>query len=218
MSVLINQVQTQPVDKELNTKKLAFAQTPIFKKLFLGIFLGTFAGLLIIGNIRIIGAQQSISDHTLVVGISLFAVANFAGRLIWGFLSDHIGASLSVFLALLFQSISIIALNIIDLYDSTYLVLSILIGFGFGGNFVLFAKETAQVFGLERLGIIYPYVFIGYAIAGIVGPLSGGVLYNITGAYFWGISLAGFMSLLGSLLFLNQFMKERKNTIIEKLV
>ncbi len=29
---------------------------------------------------------------------------------------------------------------------------------GFGGNFVLFAKETAQVFGVQKLGLIYPYV------------------------------------------------------------
>jgi MFS transporter, OFA family, oxalate/formate antiporter len=38
-------------------KVLWFISTGIFKKLFLGIFLGTFAGLLITGSLRIIGGQ-----------------------------------------------------------------------------------------------------------------------------------------------------------------
>ena len=81
----------------------------IFPKLFAGIFLGTFAGLLIIGSLKIIGEQNNINNHILIVGISLFAASNFMGRLTWGFLSDFIGASLSIFLALLIQSIAIIS-------------------------------------------------------------------------------------------------------------
>jgi OFA family oxalate/formate antiporter-like MFS transporter len=44
------------------------------------------------------------------------------------------------------------------------MILSIFMGFGFGGNFVLFAKETAQIFGVQKHGLIYPYVLLGYAI------------------------------------------------------
>ena len=82
------------------------------------------------------------------------------------------------------------------------MVISFLIGFSFGGNFVLFAKETAQVFGVRNLGIIYPYVFLGYAIAGIAGPISGGLLFDFSGTFFYAISLASAMSLIGSLVFL----------------
>jgi MFS transporter, OFA family, oxalate/formate antiporter len=82
----------------------------IFGKLFIGIFLGTFAGLLIIGSLKIIGEQGNINNHVLVVGVSLFAASNFLGRLSWGFLSDYIGANLSIFLALLIQSMAIISL------------------------------------------------------------------------------------------------------------
>ncbi|NHB69093.1 MFS transporter [Perlabentimonas gracilis] len=192
-----------------------FINTSIFRKLFLGIFLGTFAGLLIIGSLGIIGNQYNITNHSLVLGVGLFAVANFVGRLTWGFLSDYLGASLSIFLALVFQSVSILMLNLLTLSDVSYLTISFLIGFGFGGNFVLFAKETAQVFGLQNLGIIYPYIFLGYAIAGIAGPLSGGFLYDFLGSFSLAIVLASLMSLLGSLLFLNQFITSRKNEHIK---
>lgn len=200
----VQTVSTEPV------KTSQFISTSIFRKLLLGIFLGTFAGLLIIGSLRIIGGQYNITTDNLVLGVAMFSVANFLGRLVWGFVSDYIGASISVFLALLFQSISIISLNIFELSDVSYLVISFLMGFGFGGNFVLFAKETAQVFGTKNLGIVYPYVFIGYAIAGIAGPFSGGLLYDLTGTYAYSIVLASLMSLFGSILFLYHYIALRK--------
>lgn len=194
-------------------KTRSFLSLTIFKKLFLGLFLGTFAGLMIIGSLKILGEQNSISGHYLVLSISLYAIANFLGRLVWGYLSDHIGANLSVFLALIFQSISIILLNIIALTNVSYLILIFLIGFCFGGNFVLFAKETAELFGVKNLGIIYPYVFMGYAIAGIAGPLSGGLLFDLSGTFCYAICLASFMSLAGALLFLKEYISSRKNAV-----
>lgn len=202
-----------PKKTELNDKNISaheLVKSNLFKKLFIGIFLGTFAGLLIIGSLKIIGGQLNISENILILGVGTFALANFIGRLIWGYISDHWGASLSIFLALLLQSISIFLLNILIFSDYLYLIITMLIGIGFGGNFVLFAKATAQIFGLNNLGTIYPYVFIGYAIAGITGPLSGGILYDLFDTYFYAIILAGIMSLFGSSIFLNQFLSERK--------
>ncbi len=215
LSNLIYQVGHSTGPREEPVKVSGFMGSGIFRTLFTGIFLGTFAGLLIIGSLKIIGGQYDISNHVLVVGVALFAVANFLGRLTWGTLSDYVGANLCIFLALLFQSASIFSLNMFALSDVSYLTLAFCIGFGFGGNFVLFAKETAQVFGLKNLGIIYPYVFIGYAIAGIAGPISGGFLYDLSGSFSYAILLAGSMSLLGSFLFFRQFMAARKREPLE---
>lgn len=185
----------------------------IFLKLFSGIFLGTFAGLLIIGSLKIIGQQSNINNHILILGVSVFAASNFLGRLIWGFLSDYIGASLSIFLALLIQSLAILSLNLFSLSDHTYLILSFLIGFGFGGNFVLFAKEAAQLYGVQKLGLVYPYVLLGYAIAGIAGPAVGGILFDFSDSFFYAILVASIMSLIGSVLFLKQYINARRNTL-----
>lgn len=200
--------QRHCLDENKSMRASDFIKAKIFKKLFFGIFLGTFAGLLVIGSLGIIGSKQGISGHALVLGVALFAVANFTGRLIWGFLSDRIGASLSIFLALLFQSLAIIGLNILPLSPLVYLMLAVFVGFGFGGNFVLFAKETAQVYGVQNLGIVYPYVFLGYAIAGIAGPITGGFLYDVSGSFFYPILLASFVSFMGSVLFLQQHIRE----------
>jgi len=211
LSNFLHQIQNETLLKEEPYKVSQLITTKIFRKLFLGIFLGTFAGLLIIGSLKIIGGMHQISNHILIFSIALFAISNFLGRLAWGFISDYVGASLSIFLSLLLQAISICLLNVPNLTDIPYLIITSLIGFGFGGNFVLFAKETAQVYGVKNLGIIYPYVFIGYAIAGIAGPISGGLLFDLSGSFFYAIILASFMSFLGSMLFLKQFIKGRKN-------
>ncbi len=203
-SIFLHQVDGQADSNDQPVKVRHFIRSKIFMILFIGIFLGTFAGLMIIGSLRMIGGQFDIDNNILVLGAAVFAIANFIGRLSWGFVSDHLGANFSIFLALLFQSFSILLLNILNLADFSYLILASLVGFGFGGNFVLFAKETAQVYGVKNLGMVYPYVFVGYAIAGIAGPFCGGLLFDAFGSYYYSIGLASFVSLLGSLLFLFQ--------------
>ena len=209
-----NFIKTPTSTSTIATHKVQIADfifTKTFRRLFIGILLGTFAGLLIIGSLGLIGNHYNIPASYLIHGVALFAVANFAGRLTWGFFSDNLGANLTIFLALLLQSLSIASLVVFNLSGFSFLTISFLIGFGFGGNFVLFAKETAQVFGVDNLGLIYPYVFLGYAIAGILGPMSGGALFDLSGSFTKAIILASLISLAGSILFLNQVITLRKN-------
>lgn len=202
--------QPETVNDESEVIKVrTIVNNKLFRKLILGMFLGTFAGLLIIGNLNIIGSQHDISNHFLVLGVAFFALFNFLGRLLWGIISDHIGASKSIFLSLLFQSLSIFSLNLFQLSEISYLIISLLIGFGFGGNFVLFAKETAHEFGVKNFGSIYPYVFLGYAIAGLTGPISGGILFDLANSFFYSITLSSVMSLAGSILFFREHLKSK---------
>ncbi len=188
-----------------------FITKPIFIKLFAGILAGTFAGLLVIGNLKPIGATSITDDNILVLGISIFAIANFLGRLTWGYLSDHIGAALSILISLTLQGLAIFLIGFLSLSPSTYLMLAALIGFNFGANFVLFAKETAQLYGINNLGIVYPFVFLGYALAGILGPLTGGMIYDLFQDFKIATTIAAFVSLAGALIYLPESIKSKKN-------
>ncbi len=174
----------------------------IFTKLLLGIFLGTFAGLLVVGSLKTIGSASKIETHILIMGVSVFAVANFAGRVIWGYLSDLIGGDRCIAIALSIQALTIFLMGYLTLTPLLYIILSVGIGVSFGANFVLFAKETSHHFGIENLSKIYPYIFLGYALAGILGPLTGGILYDVFQNHLWGFSVAAVMSFAGGLLFL----------------
>jgi len=75
-------------------------------------------------------------------------------------------------------------------------------GSGFGGNFVLSARETAQVFGLDNLDSLYPNIFLGYAI--IVGLMAGGFIFDIFGSITIAILLASIVGLANAFLFFNR--------------
>lgn len=167
-----------------------------FIRLFIGIFTGTFAGLMIIGNLKSIGLVHISNEIVLATGIAIFSVANFTGRLFWGWLADHVGAFLLLPLSLLITGIAVFLITTVTLNAITYYLLAFAVGFSFGAHLVLYARETAHRFGLEKLAIIYPYVFLGYGLSGILGPVTGGFLSDITGNYFFAAKVAMYLCLV----------------------
>lgn len=172
-----------------------------FYKLFFGIFCGTFSGLLVIGNLKPMGAVFQIDNKILLLGVSVFSVANFAGRIFWGWLSDIIKNRICIMIALFSISISVFLIGVINLSSFYYIFLAAMIGFSFGANFVLFAKETANYFGVNNIGFIYPYVFLGYGLAGIMGPYIGGLFFDVFKNYNYSAFIASATSAVGALIF-----------------
>lgn len=174
-----------------------------FIRLFIGIFTGTFAGLLIIGNLKHIGLQYPIDYPVLVLGITVFSIANFSGRLFWGWLNDYVSGRLLIPLSLFFVGLFSLGIGFLELNAALYLLLAFLIGAAFGANFVIYANETAQIYGLENVGRYYPLVFLGYGISGMAGPFTGGILHDIFGNYQYAAlvsSVLAFVVLAGWLL------------------
>ncbi|MDA3879263.1 MAG: MFS transporter [Prolixibacteraceae bacterium] len=177
--------------------------------LFLAMFMGTFAGLLVIGNIKLMGAG-GYTNNQLSLAIILFSIANLSGRLFWGWISDYKPVFGLLFIALMAQGVATLA---IGLYELPFLLFSLfifLIGVGFGSNFVLFAYETAQLFGVANLGRIYPVIFLGYGLAGIAGPVTGGALFDATGNFRLASIISLLVSVFGVVLFGLHVLKTRK--------
>ena len=171
-----------------------------FIRLFVGIFTGTFAGLMVIGNLKPIGLLHQIENATLTTGVVVLSVANFAGRLFWGWLADRVSGSVLIPLSLLLVGVLTLAIGALPLNGTLYLVLSVAVGFTFGANFVLYARETAQVYGLGNLARVYPLVFLGYGVSGAVGPSVGGFLYDLQGHYAGAATLSVMLCVVVGLL------------------
>jgi OFA family oxalate/formate antiporter-like MFS transporter len=73
-------------------------------------------------------------------------------------------------------------------------------GIAYGALFALFPAVTADFFGVKNLGVNYGIIFTSWGIAGIVGPILGGMVADITGTYAGSYMVAGIMLLLGALL------------------
>jgi len=172
--------------------------------LFLAMFAGTFAGLLVIGNLKPIGLNFGVSETYATTAISFLAIGNMVGRVLWGFVSDKLGGRRSVLLALILLTLFTLLIIPGSQSDLTFLFIPFLVGLGFGANFVLFAAEVTQLYGIDNLGTIYPYVFLSYGFAGIIGPSVGGWLFDLTHSYTIPILLSAVICAIGVLIF--QFM------------
>jgi OFA family oxalate/formate antiporter-like MFS transporter len=180
--------------------KIAAVEKPVSIKVLAGdrrfwvlcytFFAGSFAGLMFIGNLKPIGLSQGISDTAAVLAIVLVAVGNAAGRILWGQIYDKIGGKRSVGIALALLSVFTLALLSGTTSDIVFLSLCLLIGLCYGANFVLYASDVSSIYGIYQLGIIYPVVSLAYGISGIVGPLTGGMLFDITSNYCLPVILA----------------------------
>ncbi|MDZ7838828.1 MAG: MFS transporter [Actinomycetota bacterium] len=169
--------------------------------LFYFMFSNTFSGLLIIGNLKPIGLSYGIGNLYATLSISFIAIGNSIGRVIWGKLTDHIGGKKTIFYSIVFLSTSILLLLALANINYAFLIISFLIGIGFGSNFVLYANEICNTYGTQNLENIYPSVHLSYGFAGIIAPLVGGFLFDATKTYNFAIILASAISIISAVAF-----------------
>jgi MFS transporter, OFA family, oxalate/formate antiporter len=201
---------SQPVEQSFLKSSGSFS---LISLLFLGILLGTFAGLMVVGNLKLMGLP-TFSSAQLSFAIVLFSLANFLGRLGWGWLSDRFENSVLVPLALAIQGIATFLLGHLPVPIFMFYLFVILVGLGFAANFVLFAKEVLRVFGPEKLGVYYPVVFLGYGLAGILGPVTGGEFYDMYGDFQISSAVSLIMSAFGGLLFVVSYWVANRRVVL----
>lgn len=159
---------------------------------------GTFAGLLIIGQLSKIGLEQA-GITTAFTLVALYAFFNFAGRIGCGIISDRIGRTQTLFLMFLLQVL--IYILFARLVTPLALMLGIaIVGFTFGGMLTLFPAATVDYYGLKNFGVNYGLVITAWGIGGVFGPLVGGIVRDLTGTYVLSYSISAVLSAIGAVL------------------
>lgn len=175
-----------------------------------GIFAGTFAGLLVNGNLTPIIAESGVQAVRVSHAVSLFAVGNVLGRIGWGILFDKFGYT-CIPISLFTLSAACLLLSI-PLPGWLFLIGILCVGFFFGANFVIYAATIARCFGQVRFSILYPICFLAYGFAGFIAPGIGGYFADLTGSYLLSLSIAVIIMVLAgivSLCNLTAFSRER---------
>lgn len=159
---------------------------------------GTFAGLLIIGQLSKIGMEQAgmTSAFTLT---AIYAFFNFFGRISWGVISDRIGRRAGLVSAFLLQFVTYLAFP--SMTTPALLVIGIaIVGFTFGGMLTLFPSITADYYGMKNFGVNYGFVITAWGVGGVLGPLLGGMVRDLTGTYTISYGVSAVLSILGVVL------------------
>lgn len=174
----------------------AVARDRYFWGLFAALFAGTFAGLLVIGNLKPLLLSRGIAPGAAAVSISVFAVGNAAGRILWGWLADRLGTA-TIPLSLFLLAVALCLSLVLPGSPPGAIIFSALAGVCFGACFVVYAARAGAHYGADHFASIYPLVFLGYGLSGLLGPWAGGLVYDVTGSYQGGLAGAVIVVMAG---------------------
>jgi OFA family oxalate/formate antiporter-like MFS transporter len=73
-------------------------------------------------------------------------------------------------------------------------------GVAYGSLLSLFPSITSDYYGMKNFGLNYGIVFTAWGIGGVLGPLLGGMVRDITGTYILSYGVSAVLSSLGILL------------------
>ncbi len=141
--------------------------------------------------------------HATDIGIPLPVAANFmvvigistiVGRLAMGALADRIGTKLTLAICLIIETIAVFwFLGMKDV--RMFYGFAAIFGFAYGGCVAQLPLLAAGEFGLRSTGTIIGVEMLGASIGGAIGPLLGGVVFDLTRSYSLAF-LAGAVGLL----------------------
>ncbi|SCY82784.1 L-lactate MFS transporter [Alkaliphilus peptidifermentans] len=207
-----------PVVKKADTNSLKVdyewqevLKTKQFYHLWIMFCFGTFAGLLIIGQLSKIGLEQAGMRNSYML-ISIYAFFNFAGRIGCGVISDKLGRMKTLFIMFLLQVAAYVFFPSFNTPGTLMFGIAI-VGFTFGGMLTIFPSVTADYFGLKNFGVNYGLVITAWGIGGVFGPLLGGIVKDVTNAYTLSYIVSGVLSAAGAILTL--FIKAPSPVTIE---
>lgn len=149
---------------------------------------GAGAGLMSIGLMKLWpmeamqahGIPKDVAGAAATMAMAIFfALFNGLGRILWGMISDKIGRKTSIAIMMATQGAFVILFQWMAGAQATLYIFAVLIGFNYGGLFSLFPTITADIFGNKNFGQNYGWVFLAYAIGGIIFPILGGKLGDL---------------------------------------
>jgi len=181
----------------LNTSEMV--KTLKFWILWVMYTIGCVAGLMIIGHASPIGQEKiGISPEMAAAAVAFLGIANTAGRLLWGAISDWIGRYNTLILMYIVTGGMLLLLNSAGNY--LIFVISVMgIALSFGGFMGVFPSITADNFGTAHLGINYGVMFMAFGLAAFVGPRLAASIRESSGDYSLAFIIASCMTIAGIL-------------------
>ncbi|MDF2499585.1 MAG: NarK [Anaerosporomusa subterranea] len=188
---------------------------PMFYVLWSIYLIGCVSGLMIIGHASPIGQEViKLSPATAAMCVGFLALANTAGRIFWGWVSDKIGRYNAVKIMFILAGLMMFTLTQVTTFVP-FVVVLMAIGLCFGGVMGIFPSITADAFGAKNLGMNYGIIFTAWGAAGIVGPLMAGHFKEINkGDYTQAFLIAAGLSVIGVMLtFVLQYNKKKADAL-----
>lgn len=158
-------------------------RTPQFWAAFAMLFLNVTAGILFISSaVPIMRELTGVAPAVAAGAYGTIALANAAGRFLWGAVSDHIGRRAAFAALYLLQVVVFLA---VGRFHSLWMVapLFAVVLLCYGGGFGVMPSLVADWFGTRHLGVNYGWVLLAWSLAGVAGPSLAALVKDGTGSY-----------------------------------
>jgi oxalate/formate antiporter len=167
-------------------------RTPVFW-VMLAMFTATVTGgLMAVAQLSVMAEDLGVREievnayffvmAALPFALMLDRIMNGLSRPLFGWLSDHIGRELTMFLAFSTEGLGILALAVFGSNPWAFVMLSGVVFLAWGEVYSLFSATACDTFGTRHIGKIYGVLYCAKGIAALLVPL-GNVLMESTGTW-----------------------------------
>ena len=166
-------------------------RTRTFYALWLAYCLGATAGLMTISQLVPFARSAGLGAAAATFAITVGAVGNAGGRILSGWLSDAMGRLATLRTMVAVSAVAMPALYVWREQPVLFFALVAVVYWCYGTQLSVFASTTADFYGTRHLGMNYGVLFTAWGIAGVVGPIVAGGVYDATGDYRFAFYVAG---------------------------
>ena len=148
-------------------------KTPVFWSMWALLLCGAITGMMILSHAQSIGMNvMGLSAATAATGVAFLAFSNTSGRLLAGVLSDYLGRTRTLALALTssIAGLTALASASADTVPLFYAGLAA-VGLSLGAFMGVYPGFTTQEFGSRHNSVNFALMFMGFSLAGTVGPI-----------------------------------------------
>jgi len=190
-------VKSAAVREDLEPAEMV--RTPAFFLMWVTYWLGTTAGLMTIGQAKLVAMELAhIEPDTASLAVSILGGFNAAGRLMWGFLGDRVEREKMLIADFAICFVALIILSTI--FEPLIFIIGLsLVGLCFGGFLALYPALTSDRYGAKNLGINYGIVFTAYGGGSVLGPTMASYFRTFHGSYLPAFYIAAVLALTGVL-------------------
>ena len=193
--------QAMPGTVEHNKTWKEMLRSPVFYIMLLILICGAFSGIMVISQASPIAQNLlGVNASTAALTVSILSLCNAIGRIGCGRISDTFGW-INTITTMLCVAIAGMAILFVSGTSSMFFYIGIgCVGLSFGALMGIYPGFTGDQFGIRYNNINFGFMFLGFAIAGIIGPATMTAIFNATGNYGYTFLIAMYIAFSGVLL------------------
>src|SRR6202790_2833906 len=155
-------------------------------------------GLMVTAQVGSVADTLGISRAIFTLAIFVNSLANGAGRIFWGWVSDHVGRERTMIIAFTIQALALVSVLRLGRGNPVwFVVLLAMVLFTWGEIYSLFPAAMADFFGIRNSGSYYAFIYSSNGVASILADGLAALLFERTDTWtvvFYGSAALAFIT------------------------